>query len=123
MYVDGIPPDFYWEYGHRFAPSSAEIIAWVRKHRNGLACIAPPISAIPPLPSSIACLCVMPRTIHGRECLPERLRRLVDPGSPVREALQWNNDQESVRIPKLLEAMQSMAPNELRPFFAKTHAR
>lgn len=123
MYMDGFPPDFYWEYGHHFAPSSAEIVAWVLKHRSEVGRIAPPVSVTPPLPSGVACLCVMPRTNRGRECLPERLRQLVDPGSPVREALQWNHQGGSMSMTRLLAAVESTAPDELEPFFARSYAR
>lgn len=122
MYVDGYTPDFYWQYGLPYAPSCAEVVEWVKEHLEQLARIVPPVSRTPPMPSGIACLCLMPLTEVGRKHLPPRLKPLVEPGNPVWEILRWMEPSAGINLAKLFEAVQSEAPEELAQF-SSSHSR
>lgn len=123
MYVDGYTPNFYWRYSLPYGPSCSDIVSWIRENPGLLGKMQPPVSGAPPLPAAVACLCMMPMTKDGREFLPKRLQPLVEPGSPLREALEWTGMKAGLDIPKILRVMQQEAPLELVKFHDGTHNR
>lgn len=123
MYVDGYAPSFYWRYSMRYGPSCLDIASWIRANRETLAPMRPPVSRAPPLPAAVACLCMMPITEDGLECLPRRLRPLVEPGCDLREALQWKGVTKGLDVSKILRVMLQEAPKELVQFHKDSHIR
>lgn len=123
MYVDGYTPNFYWRYSLPYGPSCSDVVSWIKENPGIIAKMRPPVSSAPPLPAAVACLCMMPMTKDGRDFLPKRLQPLVEPGSPLREALEWTGVKAGLDIPKVLRVMQQEAPLELVKFRDGTHNR
>lgn len=124
MYIDGYVPNFYWRYSPRYSPSVADIADWLRSQDpEALAKISIPTTLAPPLPAAIACLCMLPMTKSGRAFLPERLQHLVEPGSPLLEALKWRGVSSGLNIPEILRVVQEQAPEELLDFNDSSRSR
>lgn len=123
MYVDGYTPNFYWQYGRPYGPSCADMVSFIRDNPDTVANIRSPVSSAPPLPAAIACLCMMPMTENGKDFLPKRLWPLVQPGSALREALNWTGVGTALNLPRILRVVQEVAPVELAQFHGSSHAR
>ncbi|CAM9959092.1 unnamed protein product [Ectocarpus fasciculatus] len=123
MYIDGYVPNFYWRYSPRYSPSCADIVSWVKlASEDKLANFAVPVVGAPPLPASVACLCMLPMTERGKSFLPKRLQPLVMPGSPLLEALEWRGVSSGLDIPKILKTCQNVMPQELSEFHDDSHS-
>lgn len=124
MYIDGYVPNFYWRYSPRYSPSVADIADWLRSQDpETLAKISIPTTLAPPLPAAVACLCMLPMTESGRAFLPERLQPLIEPGSPLFEALTWRGVSSGLNIPEILRVVQEQAPEELNDFHDDSRSR
>jgi hypothetical protein len=84
-----------FRYAHAYAPSAAELAAWIRAGRPGAAAAAPPRR--PPPPAAVACLALLPPAAAAA-AVPAPLRALAaaldpadgDAGAVHGRGTDWN---------------------------------